>query len=72
MTDYGVILFHTTSAAIQAEKLLNTAGLTIKLIPPPREFSSDCGIAVRFDWNQSERIKSLLDAAGVEISAIHQ
>lgn len=37
MVQYGVVLFHTTSAALRAEKLLQRAGLTVKLIPtPPR------------------------------------
>jgi hypothetical protein len=72
MTSYGVVLFHTTSSAIRAEKLLIKEGCQIKLIPTPREFSSDCGIAVRFDWGEHERVKSVLDAAGVQINTIHQ
>lgn len=69
---HSVVLFYTTSAAMRAEKVLMKAGYAIKLIPTPREFSSDCGIALRFDWNQHEQVKSLLDAAHVEIKAIHQ
>jgi len=69
---YGVVLFHTTSAVMRAEKLLIGERCKIKLIPTPREFSSDCGIALRFDWSQRERVKSILDAARVEINAIHQ
>lgn len=72
MTSYGVILFHTTSSVMRAEKLLVKDGCQIKLIPTPREFSSDCGIAVRFDWGEYERVKSILDAAGMQIDTIHQ
>jgi hypothetical protein len=72
MTSHGVILFHTTSSAMRAEKLLVKDGCQIKLIPTPREFSSDCGIAVRFDWDDYERVKSILDAAGVQIDTIRQ
>lgn len=72
MTSYGVILFHTTSSAMRAEKLLLKGGCHIKLIPTPRELSSDCGIAVRFDWGEHERVKSVLYAAGVQIDSIHQ
>jgi len=67
----GVILFHTSSAALRAEKLLLREGLPAKLIPTPREFSSDCGIALRFNWNQKERACELLQSARVEISSIH-
>ena len=68
---YGVVLFHTTSSVMRAEKLLIKEGYSIKLIPTPREFSSDCGIALRFEWAQQEQVKSLLSDAGVEIAAIH-
>ena len=71
MTEYGVVLFHTTSSAIRAEKLLAQASHTVKLIPVPRQFSSDCGIALRFDWHQHEQVRSALDKAHVEIDAIH-
>jgi len=69
---YGVVLFYTNSAVMRAEKLLVERGYNIKLIPTPREFSSDCGIALRFDWSQCEQVKSILDVALVEISAIHR
>ena len=72
MTRYGVVLFCTTSSVMRAEKLLMKAGYSIKLIPTPREFSSDCGIALRFDWAEYEQVKLILDTAHVEIDAIHQ
>ncbi len=71
MTRYGVVLFHTTSAVMRAEKLLINGEYSIKLIPTPRQFSSDCGIALRFDWNQCERVKSVLNKAKVEFDATH-
>ena len=71
MTQYGVVLFHTTSAVMRAEKLLIKSGYSIKLIPTPRQFSSDCGIALRFDWNHCDMLKSVLDEAKVEFNAIH-
>jgi len=71
MTQYGVVLFHTTSAVMRAEKLLVKEGHSIKLIPTPRQFSSDCGIALRFDWRYCEMVKSMLDGARVEFDAMH-
>ncbi len=65
MTEYGVILFHTTSSVMRAEKLLKKAGYSIKLLPTPRQFSSDCGIALRFAWRQHELVKALLEAERV-------
>ncbi len=71
MTD-GVVLFHTTSAAIRAEKTLTRAGVRVKLIPTPREFSSDCGIALRFEWENAERVRQLLGEASVEMAGVHR
>lgn len=68
---YGVILFHTTSSVIRAEKLLIKEGAAVKLIPTPRQFSTDCGIALRFDWNCRDRITLVLEEARVEIDAVH-
>lgn len=70
MNDYGVVLFHTTSAAMRAEKTLLRHGLTIKMIPVPRQFSSDCGIALRFDWSRKDAVHEFLTAARVEIAGL--
>jgi hypothetical protein len=69
---FGVILFHTNSSALRAEKVLLKGGLTGKLIPTPREFSSDCGIALRFIWKDESQARTLLNSANVEISSIHE
>ena len=72
MIQYGVVLFHTTSSAMRAEKLLLRENIALKLMPTPREFSSDCGIALRFEWSQCEQVKLILEAARVEINTIHE
>lgn len=71
MKDYGVVLFYSTSSALRAEKTLVKAGLAVKLIPTPRNLSSDCGVALRFDGDQAERVRGLLEAAQVEVAGIH-
>ena len=62
----GVVLFHTTSSALRAEKILQKDGLTVKLIPTPRELSSDCGIALRFEWDKRGQVTTRLVTARVE------
>jgi hypothetical protein len=69
---YGVVLLHSTSAAIRAEKLTKGAGLKVKLIPVPRQLSSDCGISLRFEWDRADEVRSVLETKGVEIQGIHQ
>ena len=71
MSKFGVVLFHTSSSAMQAEALLSRAGLAAKLIPTPRELSSDCGLSLRFDWSLHEQVESLLKKTRVEMAGIH-
>jgi len=68
---YGVVLFPSVSHCMRAESLVQAAGLRCKLIPVPRELSSDCGVALRFGWEERERIQALLDEAGLEHEGIY-
>jgi hypothetical protein len=68
---YGVVLFSTNSSALRAEKILLKEGISNKLIPTPREYSSDCGIALRFAQHEESHVRELLESAGVEFSSIH-
>ena len=72
MADRGVVLFFTTSAAFAGEKTLARAGVDCALIPVPREFSSDCGVALRFGWSREAEVVQMLDEAGVEIAGVHR
>ena len=71
MSQYGVVLFHTTSSALRSEKVLQHAGLTTKLIPTPRQFSSDCGLSLRFAWADAHRVQSVLHEAQVELAGVY-
>jgi hypothetical protein len=71
MKPQGVLLFHTTSAALRSEKLLAAAGIAVKLIPTPRQFSSDCGVALRFEWERREEAEQAVRSAGVETAGMH-
>jgi pyridoxine 5'-phosphate synthase PdxJ len=68
----GVILFHTTAMAMKAEKALNREGYQVTLVPTPRQFSSDCGIAVRFTAVSKEAVIEALEKNGVEVAGLHE
>jgi hypothetical protein len=72
MSEFGVALCPTTSAALRAEKLLLRAGVKVKLIPTPREFSSDCGMAVRFAWERVDEVRGILDGVNSDDYDIRQ
>lgn len=70
MSEFAVILVHSTSHAIQAERVLKRVGLAVKLIPTPRHLSSDCGSAVRIAATDRERGEQTLSEAGVPLDRI--
>ena len=68
---YYVMLFKAVSYALKAEKILKKEGLPHKLIPVPKQISSDCGICLRFEPAMQNKIEAaLLDQ--VEIEAIRE
>ena len=72
MPEYSVVLFHSTAHAISAEKVLEGAGFQIKMIPTPRQLSSDCGMALRFDRMEEEPVAATLGESRVPINGIHR
>lgn len=71
MSEYSVVLFRSTAHAIRAEKVLERAGLRIKMVPTPRQLSSDCGIALRFDRTDAEGVESTLRENRVPSNGIY-
>ncbi|MCU0821911.1 MAG: DUF3343 domain-containing protein [Spirochaetes bacterium] len=60
--DYYVILYKSVSQALLSEKLLKSAGIPFKLIPVPKNISSDCGVCIRFLQEDRARIEEALSA----------
>jgi len=56
---YGVVLFETAHDAILGEKLIR-AYLPVALMPIPSQFSAGCGIVLRFETRDEERLSALL------------
>jgi hypothetical protein len=68
--DYSVVLFSSTSGALRAEKLAKEARLRVKLIPVPRQLSSDCGVCLRCESTDVGAVRSLLEKAKVQFEQI--
>jgi len=68
---YCVVIFHSISGALRAEKLLKN-DFHIKLIPVPRHISSDCGICLRFEPSDEQQVRKVLEMGKVETQGIHQ
>jgi len=68
---YYVILFKSVSYALKAEKILKAEKLPHKLIPVPKQISSDCGVCLRFEPAFQDDIKAALTSK-VEIEEIRR
>lgn len=72
MSDFGYVLFRNSSAALRAERVLQWDGLGVRLMPVPRRLSKECGLAVRFRWEQFDQVHASLARWEVEVAGIHQ
>ena len=73
MTDnahYSYILFFTSNHAFRAEKLLKRDDIPCKLVPVPRQFSSECGVCLRIEQGVQTQAERLLTATQVDIDCI--
>lgn len=69
-TKFGVVLFHSVQGALGAEKRLAGAGVAHKLIPVPRQLSSNCGFCLRFNWCDRERVTALLSVGKLGVEGV--
>ena len=69
--EYSVMLVHSTSHALRAEKVLHKAGITCKLIPVPRQLSSNCGVCLRIERPDREAAQRALKQGGLEVESVH-
>jgi hypothetical protein len=46
---------------MRAEKLLKDAGFSCKLIPVPRQLSSDCGICLSIPYHTANEVRAFLE-----------
>jgi hypothetical protein len=68
---FTVIIVRSTNHALRAEKTLHQEGIGCKLIPVPRQISSDCGVCLRIQQVDTEIVYQVLEAAGLELESIH-
>jgi hypothetical protein len=66
----AVILVFSTSHAIRIEKLLKKRAVDCKLIPVPRQISSDCGVCIRIAQRHVETARAAILEAKIEIQDI--
>ena len=69
--EHSVVLFHSITGTLQAEKRLKENGIATKLIPVPRQLSSDCGVCLRFRREDEVEVKKALEDDRIGIQGIY-
>ena len=72
MTKSCIITFYSTHHVLKGEKALLENGIDVSVIPMPREFNSNCGIALGLDWEDGEAASIVFDCIGLQVEGIHQ
>jgi hypothetical protein len=70
--DYAVLLVRSTGHAYQMEKVLKKAGIACRLVPVPRQLSSDCGVCVRIDAGSLAQALLVLEDSGAAAESAHE
>ena len=60
--NHYILIFESIHKVLKSEKILTEKGIKHDIIPTPKEFSSDCGMSIRlnFETTDIEHIKILL------------
>ena len=66
-----VVTFYTTASAMEMERACKRAGVAGRLMPVPRELTSDCGIAWASAESLRREVEAVIGQEDIEISGIH-
>lgn len=68
----AIIIFNSTNHALAAEKALETDGIEIDIVPLPKEFSAECGLAIEFDIAVRPAVEAVLENRRIEYKGIYE
>ena len=57
----GLLIFNSIHKVMRAEGLLKRGGCIVKIMPVPRQLSSDCGLSIAFELSQRREVQELLE-----------
>ena len=72
MKQYGYITFKSVSYAMKFETAIKNYDIKIKIIPVPRSISSSCGLCVRFNIDDMDKLISIISNNNLEYANIHK
>lgn len=67
---FGVITFKSTQYAIKADTVFKKQNIEFRTIPTPREITHSCGLAIKFNLDDIERVEDIINENKLESEGI--
>lgn len=71
MNEFIIITFESTNFAIQAETILKSIGLSVQIIPTPREITLSCGISILTAKENLNKVDELVENNKIRIKEVY-
>ncbi|MCX7951265.1 MAG: DUF3343 domain-containing protein [Clostridiales bacterium] len=71
MNEFIIITFESTNFAIQAETTLKSLGLSVQIIPTPREITLSCGISILSAKENLNKVDELVAENKIRIKEVY-
>ena len=71
MEESLIISFASTNYAMQTEACLKEEGISIQIMPTPREITLSCGLSIKTSVDNLDKIKTLVDNKRITIKALY-
>ena len=69
--EFGIITFESTQHAIKAESDLMKVEIKTKTIPTPRDITLSCGLAIRVDLEDVDKVKEVYDNGDLKFKNLY-
>jgi hypothetical protein len=67
-----IILFESIHFVLKAEKLFKATKIEHKIVPTPRNISSDCGSAIRIAETDKDKAVEILEDKNINIKIVKE
>lgn len=65
---FNLVAFNSTHSAIRAEKELIASGISVRIIPVPREITANCGLSIKLNPEDLKVVREILANNNIEVS----
>lgn len=70
--EFGVVTFKSTHHAIKGESIFKENGIPFKTIPTPREITLSCGLSLRFNLEDINKVIELIENDTLAINGVYK